>query len=86
MMSSTLQQFAKVIDEVRENTNTPELCLLSGKFSSSIWMCRTSRFYLTGHDIRIDLLLISVRRRVRNTVVVHLIYDQDFFSSLSLSS
>lgn len=23
MMSSTLQQFAKVIDEVRENTNTP---------------------------------------------------------------
>lgn len=96
-MSSTLQQFAKVIDEVRENINTPEFCLLlSGKL-----VCHGS-FYLSWFveiSLRINkasvniwdyttLLSVFVRRRVRNTVFIFYgcwTYCQDFLF-LSLSS
>lgn len=58
VMSSTLQQFAKVIDEVRENTNTLELCLLlSAKFYASGFPAQTD---FTYHDV-LEFLSVLIK-------------------------
>lgn len=44
-MSSTLQQFAKVIDEVRKSTNTPELCHNRLELSSPVVALQSFRWF-----------------------------------------